>query len=94
MLNLLISDIHEVEFWSLLTIHKKMYQIMMPIRGVTRGGRVAHPWKVWREFCKEGGNDGRGKKGREREKEEEREQRGKGKGKMEGEMKGNLWRKT
>ena len=39
--------------------------------------------KFWGKFWKEGGNDGRGKKGREREKEEEREQRGKEKRKRE-----------
>ena len=47
-----------------------------PIGGETRGGRggrVAHPWKVWGKLWKEGGKEEK----REREKEEEREKRGK-----------------
>ena len=29
--------------------------------GLTRGGRVAHPWKVWGEFWKERGREEKGK---------------------------------
>ena len=54
--------------------------------GVTRGGRggrVAHPWKVWGKFWKEGGKE---KKGRERKKRRngKREVRKKGKVKRKG----------
>ena len=52
--------------------------------GITRGGRVAHPWKLLGKFWKEGE---RRKKLREREKEEEREKRGKEKGKWKMERK-------
>ena len=47
---------------------------MLDCSGVTRGGRVAHPWKVWGKFWKEGGKEEkekgegqRGGKGKERQ---------------------------
>ena len=65
------------------------FQFTSLISGVTRGGRVAHPWKVWGKFGRKvemgkwGKREGRGKKGKERGKEEERERSKKKKWKME-----------
>ena len=82
-------QISKIEF----STHNNSHFIVQTFRhqlsysGVTRGGRVAHPWKVWGKFLKEGE---RRIKGREREKDEEREMRGKDKGENGEEKKGNL----
>ena len=64
-------------------IVKKAYQTCWPSgSGVTRdgwGGRVAHPWKVWGKFWKEGGNDGRGKKERKGPERQGKRENGEGK---------------
>ena len=55
--------------------------------GVTRGGQVSHPWKVWGKFWKEGEMR---KKGRKRGKERKGKREARKKWKMEREQKGKL----